>query len=270
MIKIITDTTVCIQESEAGRMGIRLIPVGYSVDTNEYFESFSDRNGVFEARLEQGARTATVQPSVESCAKHFSEAVKDGGEVLCITISSRLSGIYSSACAAAKLFDGRITVFDSLTTAGGLYLLVKRAYELAAKGCLMGEIVEKLERARGRAKLFFSVGNLSHLRNSRRVGFMRRSVETVLNMKPLLTLSEGTVVFDSMARGDKEIVKRITRGVSPDASEIVINYLGSGTLATYIYNLFNRNMPECAVHLRKFGPVLAVHLGLNILAVSYL
>ncbi len=271
MITIMTDSTACLKESEAADMGVRVIPIGYSVDGKEYLESFCDKNGNFETTLKEGTQIATLQPGMETCVKYFNDAVLEGGKVLCITISSRLSGIYSLACAAAQQFeDGRITVFDSLATAGGLLILVKKAYEMAASCMQLEEIIKNLESMRSRVKLFFSVLNISHLRNSGRIGFVRRSVETILNVRPVLALHEGTVVFDSTARGNAEIIKRITRDISPAASEIIINYLGGDMPAEYIYNHLNNKIPDRTIKLRKFGPVLAVHLGLSILAVAYL
>ena len=70
----------------------------------------------------------------------FSELVNSGFEVLCITISSRLSGTYSSASIAAReVSSDKITVVDSQSTAGGMYMLVEKARAMA----LAGASVEK-------------------------------------------------------------------------------------------------------------------------------
>ena len=65
-----------------------------------------------------------AHPPISTFVAAFEKELEAGNEVLCIVMSSRLSGTYSSATLAAQeLNDRRITVVDSLSTAGGQYLL---------------------------------------------------------------------------------------------------------------------------------------------------
>ena len=130
MIRLITDSTVYLRRDEAGQLGIRIVPIGYSMGGCLYSEYYSD-DDAFEEYLASGGSITTSQPSPAVFSGIFREELLRGGEVLCITLSSRLSGIYNSAALAAKQVGDRVHVFDSRLTAGGLYLLVRRARELA-------------------------------------------------------------------------------------------------------------------------------------------
>ena len=124
MIAIVTDSTVCIPKNEAEAYGIRIVPNSYSAGGQTYRESYSDRNGDFERRIfSNPAAGKTSQASAAAFIPVFRELIRGGFEVLCVVLSSRLSGTYSSACIAAREVDAeRIAVVDSLTTAGGLWL----------------------------------------------------------------------------------------------------------------------------------------------------
>ena len=216
-----------------------------------------------------GGRITTSQPTPAAFLSVFREELARGNEVLCITLSSRLSGIYNSAALAAKQAGDRVHVFDSRLTAGGLYLLVRRARELADQGLKIREILAELERLRERITVYFSVGDMAPLRRSGRVGFVRMSVGTILNSKPILLLKDGAVVQDSMAHGTKEIIRILADKIPQGASEVIINYISNNQVASSLYNVIKQKHPDIDIRLSKLGPVLSAHLGLNVIAVSY-
>ena len=67
-----------------------------------------------------------------------------GETVVCVTISSKLSGTYQSACIAAQDYEGRVFVADSLNAAIGEQILVLRALDLAETGMEAAEIARHL------------------------------------------------------------------------------------------------------------------------------
>ena len=268
MIKMITDSSAYFKEEEARALGVRVVPIRYAVNGRLYDETFCDRNGAFENLMLRGGGTATAQPELSDFLKCFQEETADGGEALCVLISSRLSGTFSAAAAAAKQVKN-VTVFDSWLGAGGLYLLVKKAKELASRGLQPAEILTTLEDLRKRISLVFSVGSLDELRKSGRIGFMRIGNETILNRKPILRMSEGTVEFEKMARGNADLIKKLLFGINSETAEAVINYIGSARLAANLYTVLAENFPNLSVSLRKAGPVLAAHIGLNMVAVAF-
>lgn len=266
MIRLVTDSTVYLRRDEAGELGVRIVPIGYSMGGCLYSEYYSDDDN-FEEHLASGGRISTSQPALGVFLDVFREEMMRGDEVLCITLSSRLSGIYNSAVKAAGQLSG-VQVFDSRLTAGGLYLLVRRARELADRGLKICEILADLERLRERITVCFSVGDMAPLRRSGRVGFVRMSVGTILNSKPILLLRDGAVVQDSVAHGTKEIIRVLTDKIPKGASEVIINYISNNQVVSNLYNVIKKEHPQIAIRLSKLGPVLSAHLGLNVVAVS--
>lgn len=268
MITIITDSSACLKREDARRLGVRVIPLAYSAGQHVYFESYSDGNGEFEELLSGRVRHTTSKPNMAAFLSAFEEELAKGNQVLCITISSRLSGTFSTAYAAAKQTGSdAVTVFDSLSTAGGLFLLIQEARRLSA-GCeTPQEIAEKLYAIRDRVKIAFSVEDMTPLRLSGRIGFVRLSVGTILNIKPILLCREGVVVSDSVARGYSDIIRKLLAHI-PATDEVVINHLGQNRLAADIYNTVKKLRPGVRIKLRKLGPVLGIHLGPRVVAVS--
>jgi len=271
MITIVTDSSSYFKKGEAQELGIRVIPINYTVDGQNYWESYRDQNGDFESLL-KGSRTyTTAHPNMSAFLSAFEEELQKGNEVLCITISSRLSGTYGTAHAAAKQTESEnIVVFDSQFTGGGLYLLIKEARKLIESGLSLNEIMDKLLAIREKITVTFSVDDMAPLRNSGRIGFVRMSVGTFLNIKPILLCKDGAVVSETVARGNTEIIKKLTERLSEKTQEVVINYIGDNRLATNLYHVIKETAEDLQVTLQNIGPVLGIHLGLKAIAVSFI
>lgn len=271
MITIITDSSAYFKKEEAKKAGVRVVPMSYSVNGQSYFETYSDLNGDFETLLSGSGKFTTSHPNFSSFLSCFEEELALGNEVLCITISSRLSGTYSTAYMAARQTESKnIHMFDSQLTAGGLYLLIKEAKKLVDAGIAFPEIMNRLKTIRDKITIAFSVDDMTPLRNSGRIGFVRLSVGTILNRKPILLCKEGVVVADEIARGSTEMMKKLFHKVDQNAKDIVINYIGNERMATSLYNVIKEAFPAAKLKLQKGGPVLGIHLGLQVVAVSFL
>jgi DegV family protein with EDD domain len=241
------------------------------VDGQSYSESYSDKNGDFENLLKRNVKYTTSHPNISAFLSCFEEEIQKGNDVLCITISSRLSGAYGTAHMAAKQTENKnIMVFDSQFTAGGLYLLVKDAKKLINKGIPLHEIINILPAIRDKITIAFSVDDMTPLRNSGRIGFVRMNIGTFLNIKPILLCKDGVVVSDGVAHGNVETIKQLVAKISADTQEIAISYIGDNRLASNLYHVINEAFSTITVTLQKIGPVLGIHLGLKVIGVSFI
>jgi len=271
MITIITDSSSYFKKSEAQDLGIKIVPINYTVDGQNYSESFIDQNGDFENLLKGNGKYTTSHPNLAAFLSAFEEELHRDNEILCITISSRLSGAYGTAYMAAKQTENeKIAVFDSRLTAGGLYLLVKEAKKLIDRGAGLNEILNELPKIRDKITIAFSVSDMTPLRNSGRMGFVRMSVSTFLNIKPILLCKDGAIVSDSVVHGNTELIKKLADRIKSNTQEVVINYIGDNQIATNLYHVIKKTNSGIPISLQKIGPALGIHLGLKAIAVSFI
>ena len=268
MIAIVTDSTISITREEAERLGVWIVSDHYSVNGRTFLEGFADENKNFEERIfREPELCKTSQPPVSSFVQVFEELRQKDMEVLCIVISSRLSGTYSSACIAAREVDrAHIAVVDSLSTSGGLWLLAKAARAIIDGGSALQETAERLESLRDKTGIVFSVNDMAALRRSGRLGVVPQSVGTVLNIRPILMCIKGAIV----ARGTAERVKALVTRVPQGAKEIVVHHLGERESVEPLYQAILKRFPEAAVQVAKLGPVLGIHLGAGTVGVSWI
>lgn len=282
MITIVTDSSAYLKKEDALALGVRVIPLVYTVNGRQLYEGFSDENDGFEDVLSAPGKYTTSQPNTAELLSRFEEERDCGNEILCVVMSSRLSGVYGAMqMAAQQLGNAQIKVFDSRLTAGGLYLLIKAARRLIGEsitddtksvignnGIKLDELADRLTEIRDKIIVEFSVEDIMPLRNSGRFSLVRRGVGTILNTRPILKLSDGAVAFDSLARGKLNLLRKLTQKVPEGASEVVISYIGEHRTATELFHAIKEIRPNMELRLMKLGPVLGIHLGLKVLAIS--
>ena len=202
MLALVTDSTCGLTRNEAAELGVDVLPMGYAAAGIRHAEGFVGENGDYAPALAGGGLVTTEAVRPSAFERAFRRHLDAGNDVLCLTISSRLSGAFRSAEQAAEaVADPRVTVFDSWETAGALEFLVRRARALANAGETVEKIVAALTELRASTRIVFSVPDMAALSRSGRLGAIRRAVATKLNRYPVMALSEGGIVKLADGRG---------------------------------------------------------------------
>ena len=273
MIAIMVDSAAGISRQEAEQLGAHYVPMTYTVDRQQFVEHYIGENGQFEPYNErEDVERRTSQATAAAFITAFERQLAKGRQVLCITISSRLSGTYANAVMAAKEVNAdEIKVLDSRNCAGGIYFLILRAQSLIEEGLSLNEIVEKLIVERKHIRNVFTVNDMSNLRKSGRLGVVRLSVSTILNLRPILCLQNGSVFSKSVARGNHEQLRMLVESVPVGTNFVVVHSRDNHPqLPTIQEMLRNRLGDELELRIVSLGPVLTIHLGLTYLGVCWM
>ena len=173
MIKIVTDSTGCVPLEIVREYDIRVVPLNVHFGDNRVFRDGVDLDSAsfFRMLAEAPELPRTSQPSPGQFRDVFAELTRNGEAVLCIVISSGLSGTYQSAVDAKRMLpEAQIEVIDSQYVAGALAMLVRTAAQLAAAGRPMHEIVACVEYLKQHMHLYFVVDTLEYLHKGGRIG----------------------------------------------------------------------------------------------------
>ena len=99
----------------------------------------------------------------------FEKVVNAGDTAVVITLASKLSGTYQSACIAASEFEDKIFVVDSTQATIGTSIQVNRAVELSNKGLSAKEIFETIEEEKKKVRLVAVLDTLEYLQKGGRI-----------------------------------------------------------------------------------------------------
>ncbi|MBQ2701996.1 MAG: DegV family EDD domain-containing protein, partial [Clostridia bacterium] len=101
-IKILIDSASDIGKAEADRLGIAMIPMTITFGDKDYFDGVDlSPDRFYEKLVSEDELPKTGQVTAYRFKEAFDELTGNGDEVICITISSKLSGTYNGACLAA-------------------------------------------------------------------------------------------------------------------------------------------------------------------------
>lgn len=206
------------------------------------------------------------------------EKYRDEGcdEVLFVTISSKMSGIYENAMLAAKMVEGvHVTVFDSRSVGYIESRMALTACEMAEAGKSMEEIIHELEFIRDNHKIYFAVDNLKFLVKNGRLSNAAGFVADVLKIKPLLEIDQtGAVVSVEKIRTTKKALERCVEkfleATEGKNYEPMIIHAGNPEGVKFVRELIQQARPELT-DIKEFflTPAVGAHCGPKAMAVAY-
>lgn len=230
-LAIITDSTSDLTADELSRLEVEAVPLHVNFKGSTFRDWLEITPAEIIAGVEAGADLpSTSQPSPQEFAESYQRAIDAGAEaILVITISSKMSGTYQSATIAAEDAAVPVTVFDSLAASLGHGEMVRVASKMRAAGDDLPAIMAAMAVIRDSNFIVFTVATLDFLVKNGRIGRASAFVGGLLNIKPLLTLDDGTVGPLTRVRGMKkaqqEMVDRFKAYVDAAKGAVVLNLI---------------------------------------------
>ena len=201
-VQIIVDSTVDMPDRV--KDCFRIVPLTVHFGNEEFIDGVTiDKARFYERLVESDVLPTTSQATPAAFQKVFEEVTAAGDSAVVITISSKLSGTYQSACIAAADFDN-IFVVDSMTAAIGSGILAEHALKLTEAGMSAEQIAEKIEEKKADVCLIALLDTLEYLKKGGRISKATAFAGGILNIKPVLTVQDGEVVVIGKARGSKQ------------------------------------------------------------------
>lgn len=202
-VQIIVDSTADLAAGLEQR--VTIVPLTIHFGEKEYISGVDITTAQFyELLVKSEELPKTSQPTPAAFEDAFQEAVDAGNDVVCITLSSKLSGTYQSASIAASEFPGKVFVVDSRTVALAAGLLTGYALKLADQGLSAEQIAAAVTEKREKVRLYALVDTLEYLKKGGRVSSTVAFAGGLLNIKPMIEVADGEVRMAGKARGAKQ------------------------------------------------------------------
>ena len=196
MIKILVDSSSDFDLAELNDKNVEFVPISITLEENNYKDGIDlNKDRLYEMLAGTELFPKTAQPSPADFVEIFEKAKECGDEMICILLSSGLSGTYQSAMLAKSMVDYEgIYVIDSLSATHPIRLMVTYAMRLRDQGMSGKEIVEKVESIKSRCKVIAAVDTLEYLCRGGRLSRASAAIGELANLKPIITLVEdGTL-----------------------------------------------------------------------------
>ena len=210
-VRIVADSCSDIPESIAKELNIKIIPLSIIFGDDVYLDGKDLTNKEFFNKLETTANLPTTsQVTPGQFIEEFKELISSGDDIICITLSSEMSGTYQAAVTAKDfLKTDKITVIDSRSVTFSEGLIAIKAAEAAKEGKTVAELVDYINEMIVKIETLFIVDSLKHLKRGGRITSAEAFVGSLLNIRPILCVENGKLKPYDKVKGRKKGIKFI-------------------------------------------------------------
>ncbi len=278
-VRIITDTIAQLPPDVAGRYGIEVVPAATATCGGKVLTDGVDLTipEVYRA-LDRGARftTAAISPA------HFSRVLErlseTTSEIVCITVSEKLSSVFRSASAAAEgIIRSRpwldLKVFDSRNATGGQGLIVLSAAMVAARGKTLCDVLLAAEKARRQAWCLFVMDTVRYAHRTGRIPKLFGDVAETAGVKPMFKIGkDGLVHLVSFSRDRGKGILRIMDSLEAEMGRNLIDVFVAHSAAAQDAKDIEARLQarfNCRYsYFSEFSPIMAFGAGPGVLGVA--
>ncbi len=166
-----------------------------------------DVEEMVEDLLKNKEKTSSACPGIGDWLNAFGDAE----EVFVLTITSKLSGSYNSACLAKNEYEEqhpgrRVHVIDTLSTGPEMQLLAEKIMELTEAGADFHTVCKELDAYSKRTNLLFMLESLKNLANNGRVSHTVAKITGILGIRLVGKALEGVLEPLDKCRGAKKAI----------------------------------------------------------------
>ncbi len=267
MIRIIVDSSADFQAAELQEKQIELVPITVTIGDHSYLDGIDlERDAFYEMLTTNGAFPKTSQPSPQAYLDVFLDAKEKGDEVICITVSSVLSGTYQSAMLAKTMADyDNIYLVDSLGATHIIRIMADYACTLRSKGRNVSYIVSAIQALRPRIKVAAVADTLEYMKRGGRLNKASATIGELASLKPMITITdEGNVGVLGKSIGKNKAALNMLKyiqGYQIDTQFPVYTLYTYGTdnCARFEQKLAEANI--CLANRLQIGPSIGSHVG---------
>ena len=188
-VAIMCDSMAEISQEEAKRIGIKVVPMPFMINGEEYLEDINLSHDDFYHMLENDASVSTSQPSIAYVSSIWDELLETYDSIVYIPMSSGLSKSYECANNYANAnYDGKVFVVDIKRMSSPLRRAVYDAMRLRNLGYTAKEIKDILLEVWAQSRVFIMLDTLYYLKKGGRITAAAAAIGGMLKLKPILVI----------------------------------------------------------------------------------
>ncbi|SFU31635.1 EDD domain protein, DegV family [Clostridium sp. DSM 8431] len=268
------------------KINVKYICFHYSMDDVDYLDDLGESISFeeFYKKMAEGSDTKTSQVNADEFEEYFESFLKEGKDILHVTLSSGLSGVVNSAYIAKrnleeKYPDRKIHIVDSLGASSGYGLIMDTLATMRDEGKTIDEVYNWIEENKLKMHHWFFSMDLSFYIKGGRISKTAGTIGKVLSICPLLNMDNmGRLTPRSKVRTKKKVFKEIVKRMEEHA-EGGLDYSGKVYIsqsacmedAKEVARLVEERFPKLngKVEINNIGTTIGSHTGPGTVALFF-
>lgn len=275
-IAVVTDSTCDLSFEFMKENNIKFLPLAVDMGDKTYKDKIEISNAEFYERIKDKTVTPkTAQVTPFAFEEVFKAELEKGNEVICITLSSILSGTNSSANIAKEgIGSDKIHVIDSKSVSLGEGYLVYTAAKMAEEGKSIGEIVEYIETLIKKLDTIIAFDTMEMLKRGGRISPAKAAIGGILGIKPMLTITEGTLEPVGKAKGKKAAYKEMIQYLKDKdidlTKPVMVVHSNDVEACDNMIEILRNEFSVSDIMSSEIGPVVGTHAGPGALGIFFI
>ncbi|MGP8080884.1 MAG: DegV family protein [Dehalococcoidales bacterium] len=277
-VAIITDSVACLTREQAERYTIGVVPLNIVYDGKAYKDWVDiTPKEAYEFFLKNPDVFSTSTPTPEDFLQAYRTVGRQVNNILCITLSTRLSTTNNTAKIAVdyarKEMPGlNIEVMDSRTATAAEGFIALAAAQAAGEGRSFTAVMNAAEKMRDKVTALVLLDTIRHVYRSGRVPRIAAQVGSILNLRPLLSVHDG-VNFIGVARSREKGIDLLLRkaGEKVRSRPIHVAVLHAYALeaAEKLQQRVTKEFDCREIRISEFSPIMGYACGTGTLGLAF-
>ncbi len=285
--KIICDSACDLPKDLVTKYDIDIVSFYVSFDDQNYYKEQEKSTQDFYQQMvdHSSVYPKTSMPTVEEYFHVFEQYVKKDIPVICICISSKLSGSYNGARLAKqdileKYPQAKIEVIDSYLLTAIEGMLALELARMRENQVSFEEAITNIEKLKETGKIYFTIGSVDYLAHGGRIGRLKSILGTVLKIKPIIVFKNGEIDSAGMALTRNKSLIKVIECVKQFFKKNLLKFsdylfgIGYGYKKDEAENFAKQVKEELDlkedVFFFQIGSTIAVHTGPHPIGITFL
>lgn len=289
--KIISDSCCDLPKAYCEENDIGIVPLYVAFDNGVYMRDYLDfsYHEFYQKMLDNpGNFPKTSLPGVEDYIKVFEPFAKAGKKVLCLCMTTTMSGSYNSARAAVDEIkdeypEAEIEVVDTKALTIFQGMLAAEAVRLRDLGKSLSETADIIRKIKADGGAYFTIGDLTYLNKGGRIGGLVKLAAIGLGLKPVIYFKEGIISLAAITRSRKKSLMELAKQAAAyfvklkaDINEyyLQVGYGLSEADGTELKTMFVNELKKAGYdrdpELVQIGTMVGAHNGPYLMGIAFL
>lgn len=274
-VAVVTSSISCLPAEQVKKYGIKVVPMPFMLNGHSYLDGVDIAATEVYEQLAYERPFRTSAPSPGDYLKVYRETLNEHDAILCLTVPSKISMMYDSACSAAEQMpkDAIVRVLDTGTAAGGQALIDIAAAEAVASGATLEELEQLVANLKGKVRLYGLIVAPKYLARTGRVPAPLPSAASALSIKPVFTIAQGRIKLVSVVRTEKAGVDRMLLMMHADVGQkpvrVIIQHANVPRQAENLRQRVQADFNCAELRVTEFSPIIGFATGPGCLALAF-
>ncbi len=277
MVKLITDSTSDLTFSQVAQLGVDIVPLTINFADRSYIDGIELSPEEFYKKLAAADTLPTTSQATPAAFETlFRRYIAAGEEIVCILISSKLSGTFQSATIAKEMVGSpeKIHLIDSQNVSFALGLLVKVAAGLRDQGQTAAAIAQTVSALCPRLRIVAAVSTLKYLKMGGRLSATSAILGNIMGIRPIVSVKNGVVSAIGKVKGLKSAFSFLLHsmqkeGVCPQYP-VSFGHADAPEMMEKCIDYFSSYIDPKSILRGVIGSIVGTHAGPGAFGVAYI